>query len=144
MLEAKARKQLKNLTNWNEIYFRLSASDYKDRRWDADQFGRQPLSDVKRALQYLDKHDIAKYNVSSVAVAKLGTMAAGMMAGKKSTVKPEHFLPFDTKAAKRDTGVTDATMAVVLRLMKTKKMDGRVLALLADEIKAFSGRNKEE
>ena len=132
------------MTDWNEIYFRLSASDFSDRRWHADQFGLQPLSDVKRALKYLDRHDIAKYNASSVAVAKLGTMAAGMMAGKKSKVKPEDFLPFDTKQLKKDDGVSDASLIVLQRLMKTRRMDGRVIALLADELKSFSGRNQEQ
>jgi hypothetical protein len=28
--------------------------------------------------------------------------------------------------------------------MKTRKIDGRVLALLADDLKAFSGRNQEQ
>jgi hypothetical protein len=132
------------LTDWNEIYFRLSASDLSDRRWHADQFGLQSLSDVKRALKYLDRHDIAKYNVGSVAVAKLGAMAAGMMAGKKSKIKPEDFLPFDTKQIKKDDGVTNASLTVLQRLMKTRKMDGRVIALLADELKNFSGRSQEQ
>jgi hypothetical protein len=92
----------------------------------------------------LDRHDVAKYNVSSVAVAKLGTMAAGMMAGKKSKVKPEDFLPFDTKQLKKEDGVTDASLIVLQRLMKTRRMDGRVIALLADELKAFAGRNQEQ
>ena len=144
MLEARARNQLKSLTNWNEIYFRLSASDFNDRRWHADQFGQQSLSDVKRALKYLDKHDVAKYNVQSVAIAKLGTMVAGMMGGKKSKVKPEDFLPFDTKSIKREGGVSDASLIVLQRLMKTRKMDGRVIALLADDLKAFSGRNQDQ
>ncbi len=144
MLEARARNQLKGLTDWNELYFRLSASDFNDRRWHADQFGRQPLSDIKRALKYLDKHDVAKYNVQSVAIAKLGTMAAGMMAGRKSKVKPEDFLPFNTKALQKDSGITDASLVVLQRLMKSRKMDGRVIALLADDLKAFSGRNQEQ
>ena len=144
MLEARARNQLKSLTDWNEIYFRLCASDFNDERWHADQFGRQSLSDVKRALKYLDKHDVAKYNVQSVAIAKLGTMAAGMMGGKKSKVKPEDFLPFDTKSIKREGGVSDASLIVLQRLMKTRKMDGRVIALLADDLKAFSGRNQDQ
>lgn len=92
----------------------------------------------------MDRHDVAKYNVSSVAVAKLGTMAAGMMTGKKSKVKPEDFLPFDTKQIKKEDGVTDASLIVLQRLMKTRRMDGRVIALLADEMKAFAGRNQEQ
>jgi hypothetical protein len=131
------------LTDWNEIYFRISASDLSDRRWHADQFGLQSLSDVKRALKYLDRHDIAKYNVSSVAVAKLGAMAAGMMAGKKSKIKPEDFLPFDTKQIKKNDGVTDASLSILQHLIKTRRMDGRVIALLADELKDFGGRNQE-
>jgi hypothetical protein len=95
-------------------------------------------------LKYLDKHDIAKYNVQSIAIAKFGTMTAGMIGGKKSKVKPEDFLPFDTKALKKDSGLTDESMIVFQRLMKTRKMDGRVIALLADELKAFAGRNQEQ
>lgn len=77
-------------------------------------------------------------------MAKLGTMAAGMMAGKKSKVKPEDFLPFDTKQIKKEDGVTDVSLIVLQRLMKTRRMDGRVIALLADEMKAFAGRNQEQ
>lgn len=71
-------------------------------------------------------------------------MAAAMMAGKKSKVKPEDFLPFDTKQTKKQDGVTDASLSVLQRLMKTRRMDGRVIALLADEMKSFSGRNQEQ
>ena len=93
-------------------------------------------------MKYLDKHDISKYNIQSVAVAKLGAMAAGMMAGKKSKIKPDDFLPFDTKNMKKEDGVTDESMLVLQKLMKSRKMDGRVVALVAEEIKAFSGRNR--
>lgn len=99
---------------------------------------------MKTALKYLEKHDVSKYNIQSVAVAKLGTMAAGMMGGKKSSVKPDDFLPFDAKQIKKDGGVTDESLVVLQRLMKQRVMDGRVIALLAEEIKAFSGRNQEQ
>lgn len=69
-------------------------------------------------------------------------MAAGMMAGKKSKIKPDDFLPFDTKNIKKEDGVTDESMLVLQKLMKSRKMDGRVVALVAEEIKAFSGRNQ--
>jgi hypothetical protein len=69
-------------------------------------------------------------------------MAAGMMAGKKSKVKPENFLPFDSKQIKKDDGVTDQSLMVLQRLMKQRVMDGRVIALLAEEIKAFSSRSQ--
>ena len=120
----------------------MSSSDFKDERWSEKYFGRQRVSDVKAALKYLEKHDVSKYNIQSVAIAKLGAMAAGMMAGKKSGVKPNDFLPFDTTKIKKEDGVTDKSLMVLQRLMKTRKMDGRVIALLADEIKAFSGRNQ--
>ena len=94
-------------------------------------------------MKYLEKHDIAKHNVQSIAIAKLGTMVAGMMAGKKSTIKPDHFLPFDMKALKKEDGITDASLIVMQKLIKTRKIDGRVIALLADEIKTFAGRNKD-
>lgn len=135
---------MRGLTPWNELYFRLSSSDLKDDRWSAENFGRQKISDVKAALKYLDKHDVSKYNIQSAAIAKLGTMVAGMMSGKKSKIKPEDFLPFDTKSIKKEGGVTDASLIVLQRLMKTRLMDGRVIALMADELKAFTGRNNGE
>lgn len=67
-----------------------------------------------------------------------------MMAGKKSKIKPEDFLPFDTKKLKKEDGVTDESLTVLQRLMKTKRMDGRVIALLADELKNFAGRNQDQ
>ena len=85
---------------------------------------------------------MSKYNIQSVAVAKLGTMAAGMMGGKKSSVQPNDFLPFDTTKIKKEDGVTDKSLKVLQHLMKTRVMDGRVIALLAEEIKAFSSRNQ--
>jgi hypothetical protein len=117
----------------NEIYFRLSASDLRDRRWEADQFGKQKIADMQAALKYLEKHDIGKHNIGSVAIAKFATMVAGMMAGKKSNVKPNDFLPFDTSAIKKEEGVTDESLLVLQQLMKTRSMNGRVIALLADE-----------
>lgn len=122
----------------------MSASDYKDGRWQADQFGKQPIRDVKAALKYLEKHDISKYNIGSVATGKFASMVAGMMAGKKSKYKVDDFLPFDTKALKKEEGVTDASLVVLRRLLKTQKIDGRVIALLADEMKGFAGRNQEQ
>ena len=133
-----------SLTPWNDLYFRLSSSDFKDERWSGKHFGRQRVSDVKAALKYLEKHDVSKYNIQSVAIAKLGTMAAGMMGGKKSKVKPEDFLPFDSKRIKKEDGVTDESLQVLQELMKSRVMDGRVIALLAEEIKAFSSRSQSQ
>lgn len=95
-------------------------------------------------MKYLEKHDINKYNIQSVAVAKLGAMAAGMMGGKKVKAKPADFLPFDAKQSDKSRGVTDRSLKVLQRLMKTRLMDGRVIALLAEEIKGFSSRNQEQ
>jgi len=87
---------------------------------------------------------MSKYNVQSVAVAKLGAMAAGMLGGKKSKVKPNDFLPFDSNQMKKEDGVTDASLVVLQRLMKTRRMDGRIIGLLADELKSFSGRKQSQ
>lgn len=107
-------------------------------------FGRQPLRDVHAALKYLEKHDIARYNIQSIAIAKFGAMASTMIGGKKAAIKPEYFLPFDTKKTRREESVTDASMRTLQKLMKQRRMDGRVIALLADELKSFSSRGKEE
>ena len=67
-----------------------------------------------------------------------------MMGGKKSKVKPEDFLPFDSKRIKKEDGVTDESLQVLQELMKSRVMDGRVIALLAEEIKAFSSRSQSQ
>jgi len=70
-------------------------------------------------------------------------MVANMMGGKKTKVTPENFLPFDSKSIKKEEGVTDESLIVLQRLMKERVMDGRVIALLADEMKGFAGRNQD-
>jgi len=85
-----------------------------------------------------------RYNINSVATAKLGAMVAGALGGKKSRVQPNDFLPFDSKQVAQKSGVTDESLQVLRNLMKTRRMDGRVIALLADDIKAFAGRNQEQ
>lgn len=98
---------------------------------------------MQAALKYLEKHDISKHNIGSIAIARFATMVAGALAGKKSNVKPNDFLPFDPKNIKKDDGVTDESLTVLQDLMRTRRMDGRVIALLADEMKAFAGRNQD-
>jgi hypothetical protein len=73
---------LKSLTKWDEIYFRLNASDFKDRRWDASNFGKQRVKDVVIALKWLEKYDITKYNINSISTAKLGTVVVGALGEK--------------------------------------------------------------
>jgi hypothetical protein len=132
------------MTNWNELYFRLVSSDFRDDRWSSQNFGRQRLKDVQTALKYLEKHDIAKYNIQSIATAKFGAMASTMMGGKKGSIKADYFLPFDVKKIQKEESVTGESMAVLQRLMKQRRMDGRVIALLADELKTFSSRNQDQ
>lgn len=132
------------MTNWNELYFRLVSSDFRDDRWSSQNFGRQRLKDVQTALKYLEKHDIAKYNIQSIATAKFGAMASTMMDGKRGSIKADYFLPFDVKKVQKEESVTGESMAVLQRLMKQRRMDGRVIALLADELKTFSSRNQDQ
>jgi hypothetical protein len=133
---------LKSLTKWDEIYFRLNASDLKDRRWDASNFGRQRVKDVVVALKWLEKYDITKYNINSISTAKLGTVVVGALGGKKARVSVDDFLPFDTKRIKKENGLSDESLTVLQRLMRSRRMDGRVIALLAEELKTASSREQ--
>jgi hypothetical protein len=134
---------LSSLTNWNELYFRLSSSGLQDPRWHADNFAIQKVDDVSAALKFLEKQDTYRANVSSIATAKLGTVVVGALGGKKSNVSVDDFLPFDTRKLKKDTGVTDQSMRVLRRLMRTRKLDPRLVATLASEIKNASLREDE-
>ena len=100
------------------------------------------MKDVVTALKWLEKYDITKYNINSIATAKLGTVVIGALGGKKARASVDDFLPFDTKKIKKENGLSDESMAVLQRLMRSRKMDGRVIALLADELKTASSREQ--
>jgi len=128
------------LTKWDEIYFRLNASDLKDERWHSRNFGKQRIKDLTAALKWLEKHDITNYNINSLSTAKLGMVVVGALAGKKAKASVDDFLPFDTKKIKKENGLSDESLVVLQKLMRTTRMDGRVIALLADELKTASLR----
>jgi hypothetical protein len=65
------------------------------------------------------------------------------LAGKKANVTADDFLPYDTRKIKKDTGVSDESMQVLKRLMKTRKLDARLFSTLANEIKMASMRGDE-
>jgi len=96
------------------------------------------------ALKWLEKHDISKYNIQSISTAKLGTVVVGALAGKKAKTSPEDFLPFDTRRIRKESGITDESLAVLRELMKTRHMNGRVIALLADELKMAAMRENSD
>lgn len=129
---------------WDDIHFRLNSCSYNDERWSAKNFGGQRVSDVNAALSWIEKHDVAKYNLESISIAKLGSFVAGSLGGKKTRISPQDFLPFDTRKIRTENGITDKSVEVLRRLMKTKAMDGRVIALLAEELKSASSRSNDE
>lgn len=88
----------------------------------------------------MENHDITKYNINSIATAKLGTVVVGALGGKKAKVSADDFLPFDTRRLKKQNGMTDESLGVLQRLMRTRRLDGRVIGLLADELKTASTR----
>jgi hypothetical protein len=132
------------LVKWDDIHFRLNSCSYNDERWSAKNFGSQRVSDVNAALSWIEKHDVAKYNLESISIAKLGSFVAGSLGGKKTRISPQDFLPFDTRKIRTENGITDKSVEVLRRLMKTKAMDGRVIALLAEELKSASSRSNDE
>ena len=99
---------------------------------------------MNAALSWIEKHDVAKYNLESISIAKLGSFVAGSLGGKKTRISPQDFLPFDTRKIRTENGITDKSVEVLRRLMKTKAMDGRVIALLAEELKSASARSNDE
>ena len=129
---------------WDDIHFRLNSCSYNDERWSAKNFGGQRVADVNAALTWIEKHDVARYNLESISIAKLGSFVAGSLGGKKTRISPQDFLPFDTRKIRTENGITDKSVEVLRRLMKTKAMDGRVIALLAEELKSASSRSNDE
>ena len=129
---------------WDDIHFRLNSCSYNDERWSAKNFGGQRVSDVNAALSWIEKHDVARYNLESISIAKLGSFVAGSLGGKKTRISPQDFLPFDTRKIRTEHGITDKSVEVLRRLMKTKAMDGRVIGLLAEELKSASSRSNDE
>jgi hypothetical protein len=66
------------------------------------------------------------------------------LGGKKAKATADDFLPFDTRKLKKDNGITDESVAVLQRLLKTRKLDGRIIGMLAEEIKTASMRDTQQ
>lgn len=96
------------------------------------------------ALDWLERHDVEKYNIGNMSAAKLGVVVLSALGGKKTSATVNDFLPFDTRQIKKDSGITKQSLSVFRRLMKSQVMDGRVIALLADDLKLNSNREEDE
>lgn len=103
----------------------------------------QRTKDVLAALKFLERHDMMQANIHSVAIAKLATMVAHSLGGKKVSVSAEDFLPFDMRKFRQENGMSEASGFVLKSLLKTRKLDPRLLAVLSDEIKTMSMREEE-
>lgn len=104
----------------------------------------QRVKDVVAAVKWIEKQDLNKYNLNSVATAKLGTVVVGALAGKKAKTSAEDFLPFDPRKIKKENGISDASLRVLQKLMKTRRLDGRLIGMLAEELKNASSRDVEQ
>lgn len=78
-----------------------------------------------------------------MSTAKLCMVVMGALGGKNINATVDDFLPFDTRKIKKENGITDSSLQILRRLMKTQKLDGRLLALLADDLKAASNREEK-
>lgn len=125
------------------MFFRLNASALKDERWSAENFSFQRTKDVLAALKFLERYDTNRANIESISVSKMAAMVAHALGGKKVSVTPDDFLPFDTRRIKKDSGITDESVSTLKRLLRTRRVDPRLLAILADEIKSASMRAEE-
>ena len=101
------------------------------------------MKDVLAALKFLERHDHTQYNLQSLSVAKMATMVAHALGGKKVSLTADDFLPFDTRKLKKETGITQESTDVLRRLMRTRRMDARVVSMLAEELKHSSMRSDE-
>ncbi|AEX56000.1 hypothetical protein S-CBS4_gp033 [Synechococcus phage S-CBS4] len=73
----------------------------------------------------------------------MATMVAHALGGKKVSLTADDFLPFDTRRLKKETGITEESIIVLKRLMKTRRMDTRIISMLAEELKNASMRDNE-
>jgi len=99
---------------------------------------------VMEAVQWLEKHDATKHNIRNMSAAKLGVIVLGALGGKKTNANINDFLPFDTRRMNEGKGITRESLEILRSLMKTRVMDGRVIALLADDLKTHSDREEQE
>lgn len=86
---------------------------------------------------------MAEHNAQSMSTAKLCMVVMGALGGKNINATVDDFLPFDTRKIKKENGITDSSLQILRRLMKTQKLDGRLLALLADDLKAAFNREEK-
>jgi len=103
----------------------------------------QKVDDVVSAIKFLEKHDIYRHNVASISIAKLGAMVAHGLGGKKVSVTPDDFLPFDTRKINKENGVSDQSLKVLRKLMRTRRLNARLVSTMANEIKMASMRDDD-
>ena len=101
------------------------------------------MKDVLAALKFLERHDHTQYNLQSLSVAKMATMVAHALGGKKVSLTADDFLPFDTRKMKKDSGVSERSLKVLKKLMRTVRLDARLVSTLANEIKMASMRDDD-
>lgn len=94
------------------------------------------------ALKWLEQRDMAEHNARSMSTAKLCMVVMGALGGKNISATVDDFLPFDTRKIKKENGITKESLQVLRKLMKTQRLDGRLLALLADDLKTASNRGE--
>jgi hypothetical protein len=91
-------------------------------------------------LKWIETSDTTRYNINSLATAKLGAVVVSALGGKKAKVHPQDFLPFDPKDIKTNSGPTEETVTTIGKLLKEGKLPTRVIGLLSDEIKRSTTR----
>jgi hypothetical protein len=114
----------------------LASSDLHDPRFHADQFHRQPIGHIYKAIEWLNEHDQKRANTLSHTTARLASMVLAI--GSQGTAKNDftEFLPFMPPPAGGKPRLRPAVAATIEDLIQTRRLPMAVIALLVEDIRS--------
>lgn len=122
-------------TDWNEIYLTLVSSEVNDPRFYAENFGRQPVRQVFRALEFAMERERERTNAHSVSTARLATVVQVAASMGKAKAKIADFLPYELPKRGKEPRISADAAATIRRLIKQRKIPLSVASFLMEDLK---------
>jgi hypothetical protein len=120
----------------NELYLELACSDMKDPRFNARNFGAQPVGHIYAAVQYVRKREKRVANNLSTTTASLAEIVASFASQGKSKLEARKLLPFPKEAQEDSTTprIGAAAAGSIQRCIRDRTLPLDVLVLLREDL----------
>jgi hypothetical protein len=97
----------------NELFLELACSDLHDPRFSSEQFGRQPVRHILKAVEFVRKREKRLANNLSASTSRLAEIVAAFASQGKSQLEAWKVLPFpeEREGVQADNGAPRITAA---------------------------------